>query len=117
MQKVGHMEITVLFISLRLTLSWFELNSALAFDGFGLDLKQRAVYAEVNPVQPRSGSSVKCSRLSLSHPPAFSMDGDYVIGGVFSIHYYMRLVRHNYTTEPEALSCTGRLGSGVKVLK
>uniref|UniRef100_A0A3P8VU17 G-protein coupled receptors family 3 profile domain-containing protein n=1 Tax=Cynoglossus semilaevis TaxID=244447 RepID=A0A3P8VU17_CYNSE len=103
------MEITVLFISLRLTLSWFELNSALAFDGFGLDLKQRAVYAEVNPVQPRSGSSVKCSRLSLSHPPAFSMDGDYVIGGVFSIHYYMRLVRHNYTTEPEALSCTGSI--------
>ncbi|XP_034723597.1 extracellular calcium-sensing receptor-like [Etheostoma cragini] len=33
------------------------------------------------------------------------MDGDYVIGGVFSIHYYMHTVKHNYTTMPEPLRC------------
>ncbi|XP_067364023.1 extracellular calcium-sensing receptor-like [Channa argus] len=39
------------------------------------------------------------------------MDGDYVIGGVFSIHMYMDTVKHNYTTMPEALKCTGRIDS------
>ncbi|XP_026233924.1 extracellular calcium-sensing receptor-like [Anabas testudineus] len=37
------------------------------------------------------------------------MDGDYVIGGVFSIHYNMQAVKHNYTTMPEPLRCTGRI--------
>ncbi|KAM9358884.1 extracellular calcium-sensing receptor-like [Symphorus nematophorus] len=37
------------------------------------------------------------------------MDGDYVIGGVFSIHRYMHTVKRNYTTMPEPLSCTGRI--------
>ncbi|XP_051252923.1 extracellular calcium-sensing receptor-like isoform X2 [Dicentrarchus labrax] len=37
------------------------------------------------------------------------MDGDYVIGGVFSIHYYMHTVKHNYTTMPEPLRCTGSI--------
>nr|XP_046245290.1 extracellular calcium-sensing receptor-like [Scatophagus argus] len=35
------------------------------------------------------------------------MDGDYVIGGVFSIHAYMHTVKHNYNTMPEPLRCTG----------
>ncbi|XP_026222174.1 extracellular calcium-sensing receptor-like [Anabas testudineus] len=39
------------------------------------------------------------------------MDGDYVIGGVFSIHNYMDTVKHNYTSLPEPLRCTGRLDS------
>ncbi|XP_029028184.1 extracellular calcium-sensing receptor-like [Betta splendens] len=37
------------------------------------------------------------------------MDGDYIIGGAFSIHYNMLPVKHNYTTKPEPLSCTGRI--------
>ncbi|XP_026222366.1 extracellular calcium-sensing receptor-like [Anabas testudineus] len=37
------------------------------------------------------------------------MDGDYVIGGVFSIHYNMQAVKHNYTTMPGQLTCTGRI--------
>ncbi|XP_026169589.1 extracellular calcium-sensing receptor-like [Mastacembelus armatus] len=37
------------------------------------------------------------------------MDGDYVIGGVFSIHYNMHAVKHNYTTVPEPLKCTGSI--------
>ncbi|XP_060929467.1 extracellular calcium-sensing receptor-like [Limanda limanda] len=47
----------------------------------------------------------------MAHPPAFSMDGDYVVGGVFSIHYYMNTVRYNYTTMPEPLRCTGSIDS------
>ncbi|XP_018526677.2 extracellular calcium-sensing receptor-like [Lates calcarifer] len=37
------------------------------------------------------------------------MDGDYVIGGVFSIHNYIHTVKHNYTTMPEPLRCTGSI--------
>ncbi|KAM9359523.1 extracellular calcium-sensing receptor-like [Symphorus nematophorus] len=39
------------------------------------------------------------------------MDGDYIIGGVFSVHTYMQTVKHNYTTMPEPLKCTGRIES------
>ncbi|KAM3875155.1 extracellular calcium-sensing receptor-like [Diretmus argenteus] len=39
------------------------------------------------------------------------MDGDYIIGGVFSIHNYMHTVKHNYTSIPEHLRCTGSVDS------
>ncbi|XP_029028308.1 extracellular calcium-sensing receptor-like [Betta splendens] len=39
------------------------------------------------------------------------MNGDYVIGGVFSIHYNIKAVKYNYTTKPEPLQCTGRIDS------
>uniref|UniRef100_A0A3B4G053 Extracellular calcium-sensing receptor-like n=1 Tax=Pundamilia nyererei TaxID=303518 RepID=A0A3B4G053_9CICH len=59
--------------------------------------------------QDRSvASSVKCKLQGSTRIPAFSMDGDYVIGGVFSIHYFMQTVNHNYTTMPEPVRCSGR---------
>ncbi|XP_028428736.1 extracellular calcium-sensing receptor-like [Perca flavescens] len=39
------------------------------------------------------------------------MDGDYVIGGVFSIHNYMPTVKHDYATMPELLRCTGSINT------
>ncbi|XP_030256091.1 extracellular calcium-sensing receptor-like [Sparus aurata] len=39
------------------------------------------------------------------------MDGDYVIGGVFSIHHYLHTVMHNYTIMPESPRCTGSIDS------
>nr|XP_046244958.1 extracellular calcium-sensing receptor-like [Scatophagus argus] len=39
------------------------------------------------------------------------MDGDYVIGGVFSIHHYGQTEENNYTTMPEPLKCTGSIDS------
>ncbi|XP_067364672.1 extracellular calcium-sensing receptor-like [Channa argus] len=39
------------------------------------------------------------------------MDGDYIIGGAFFIHYNTQALEHNYTTMPEPLRCTGRIHS------
>ncbi|XP_070399934.1 extracellular calcium-sensing receptor-like [Nothobranchius furzeri] len=35
------------------------------------------------------------------------MDGDFVVGGAFFIHYKLQTVVCNYTTKPETLRCTG----------
>ncbi|XP_036934234.1 extracellular calcium-sensing receptor-like [Acanthopagrus latus] len=43
--------------------------------------------------------------------PVFSMDGDYIIGGVFSIHHYTHTVKHNYTTMPEPQMCKRSIDS------
>jgi len=51
---------------------------------------------------------VKCMLRGTPRPPAFTLEGDYLIGGVFSIHNYMKTVKHNYTSLPEPLECTGR---------
>ncbi|XP_063061371.1 extracellular calcium-sensing receptor-like [Engraulis encrasicolus] len=42
-------------------------------------------------------------------PPAFFKQGDYVIGGIFEIHYYLHTVQHNYTSMPAPLKCTGSM--------
>ncbi|XP_030257520.1 extracellular calcium-sensing receptor-like [Sparus aurata] len=39
------------------------------------------------------------------------MHGDYVIGGVFSIHHYKQTAMYNYTTMPEPQKCTGSIDS------
>ncbi len=93
------MEISALFIGLIFSVGLCELNSALAA-GFGDRLKQRTAGGEA--------SSVKCKLQGAALLPAFSMDGDYVIGGVFSIHHYTHIVKHEYTMMPETQRCTGR---------
>ncbi|XP_045076907.1 extracellular calcium-sensing receptor-like [Coregonus clupeaformis] len=55
--------------------------------------------------------SVRCRLQGTTCPPAFSQDGDFVIGGVFSIHYYMNTMEHSYTSLPEPLQCTGSMDS------
>ncbi|KAM3616599.1 uncharacterized protein V6R79_020613 [Siganus canaliculatus] len=37
------------------------------------------------------------------------MDGDYIVGGILSIHYYMPTREHDYTTVPEPSKCTGSI--------
>ncbi|KAL2095671.1 hypothetical protein ACEWY4_007819 [Coilia grayii] len=62
----------------------------------------------LTPVE--SGTNLVTCRLQGSTKfPAFSKDGDFVIGGIFSIHYYMHTVQHNYTRVPEPLKCTGSM--------
>lgn len=60
---------------------------------------------------------MKCTLQGIPHVPAFSMDGDFVIGGVFSIHYKPLTVINNYTTKPDPARCTGRLVRGRKIEK
>uniref|UniRef100_A0A3P8Y646 G-protein coupled receptors family 3 profile domain-containing protein n=1 Tax=Esox lucius TaxID=8010 RepID=A0A3P8Y646_ESOLU len=55
--------------------------------------------------------SVQCRLQGTPRPPAFSKDGDFVIGGVFSIHYNMHTVEHKFTSIPEPLKCTERFVS------
>uniref|UniRef100_A0A8C7GGC9 Extracellular calcium-sensing receptor-like n=1 Tax=Oncorhynchus kisutch TaxID=8019 RepID=A0A8C7GGC9_ONCKI len=55
--------------------------------------------------------SIRCRLQGTPRPPAFSQDGDFVIGGVFSMHYYMHTVDHSYTSLPEPLQCTGSMDS------
>uniref|UniRef100_A0A4W4H5V1 G-protein coupled receptors family 3 profile domain-containing protein n=1 Tax=Electrophorus electricus TaxID=8005 RepID=A0A4W4H5V1_ELEEL len=40
--------------------------------------------------------------------PILSMDGDFVIGGIFSVHYYMKSEQNTYTTMPAQPQCAGR---------
>lgn len=108
------MGISALFFGLTVALGLLGMNSALALNVSWDVLKQKA-----EPSETRTGirvrneaSSVKCKLQGAAHLPAFSMDGDYIIGGAFSIHNYMHTVKHNYTTMPEPLRCTGRLVKG-----
>ncbi len=108
------MEISVVCVGLILSLGLFELSSALALNGSEDDLKQRAELTEDRTAAGVSSeaSSAKCKLQVTTRLPAFSMDGDYVIGGVFSIHRYKRTANLNYTSMPEPQKCTGRLVRG-----
>ncbi len=104
------MKTSVLFIGLILSLGLYELSSALALNVFWDGQTQKAELTEDRTAAGVSSqASVKCKLRGTARLPAFSMDGDYVIGGVFSIHYYTHTVKHNYTTMPEPVRCTGRL--------
>ncbi|XP_035240673.1 extracellular calcium-sensing receptor-like isoform X1 [Anguilla anguilla] len=54
-----------------------------------------------------SGSG--CTLLGTARPASLSQPGDFVIGGVFTIHYNFISTEHNYTSQPKAPHCTGRL--------
>ncbi|KAM3616516.1 uncharacterized protein V6R79_019232 [Siganus canaliculatus] len=87
--------------------------SSLFFNISGDGLKKRIVLEDerTNTGVSTEASSVKCKLQGTTRQPAFSMDGDYVIGGVFSVHTYMQALRHDYTTMPEPLRCTGSIES------
>uniref|UniRef100_A0A8C1K7X6 G-protein coupled receptors family 3 profile domain-containing protein n=1 Tax=Cyprinus carpio TaxID=7962 RepID=A0A8C1K7X6_CYPCA len=41
--------------------------------------------------------------------PALFEDGDFVIGGAFTIHYYVRTEKQTYTQRPQPLVCSGSM--------
>ncbi len=47
-------------------------------------------------------------------PPALFKDGDFVIGGAFTIHYYLNTEKHIYIRRPRPLECSGRLALDIK---
>lgn len=100
------MEISVFFIGLRLALGWFEMNSVIGLGGSVDSLKQRTGLSEDGVTE---ALSLKCTLQGTTRSPAFTMDGDYIIGGAFSIHFKEQTKIYNYTNLPEPPSCTGRL--------
>ncbi|XP_048025523.1 extracellular calcium-sensing receptor-like isoform X1 [Megalobrama amblycephala] len=42
-------------------------------------------------------------------PPALFEDGDFVIGGAFTIHYYVRTEKHTFTRRPQPIECSGSM--------
>uniref|UniRef100_A0A3B3XX13 G-protein coupled receptors family 3 profile domain-containing protein n=1 Tax=Poecilia mexicana TaxID=48701 RepID=A0A3B3XX13_9TELE len=54
---------------------------------------------------------IKCILQGTARTPAFSMDGEFIIGGVFSLHYKELTKIHSYTTAPEPPTCTGSVNS------
>uniref|UniRef100_A0A3B4CEI2 G-protein coupled receptors family 3 profile domain-containing protein n=1 Tax=Pygocentrus nattereri TaxID=42514 RepID=A0A3B4CEI2_PYGNA len=51
---------------------------------------------------------VSCRLWAQSQLSGLSMTGDFVIGGIFSIHSYMRSEQNSYTRQPPQPQCSGR---------
>ncbi|XP_075330480.1 extracellular calcium-sensing receptor-like [Odontesthes bonariensis] len=104
------MEIKVILLGLGLALSLFEVNSVVTLNGSlnGLTQRTGSTEAGTDGVGTQT-SSAKCNLQGTARLPAFLEDGDYVIGGVFSIHFNMHTAIHNYTTMPEPPRCTGSI--------
>ncbi len=50
-------------------------------------------------------------------PASLFEDGDFVIGGAFTIHYYVRTEKPTYTRRPQPPECSGRLEFDLKIIK
>ncbi|KAG8001943.1 Extracellular calcium-sensing receptor, partial [Nibea albiflora] len=105
------MAISAVFTGLTLSLGLCALHLADSLNGSGDGLKQKAELTgdKIGAGAATEGSSMKCKLQGTARLPAFSLAGDYIIGGVFSIHHYMHTVKHNYATMPEPLRCSGRV--------
>ncbi|XP_026048114.1 extracellular calcium-sensing receptor-like [Astatotilapia calliptera] len=103
------MAVSVLLIGLVSALCLFQLNSVFAL-GVSLDsLNQRSSFT--GAWAGTEASSVKCKLQGSIHLPAFSMDGDFIIGGAFSLHSYTQTVSHDYTIMPEPVRCKGSINA------
>ncbi|XP_014879560.1 extracellular calcium-sensing receptor-like [Poecilia latipinna] len=96
-------------VGLRLAVCLFELLPAVVL---GVSLND--VQPTTQPTRPLTGASVetessllKCSLQGSPRLPAFSTEGDFVIGGAFVVHYQTNAVVNNYTTKPGVATCTG----------
>uniref|UniRef100_A0A4W4HE60 G-protein coupled receptors family 3 profile domain-containing protein n=1 Tax=Electrophorus electricus TaxID=8005 RepID=A0A4W4HE60_ELEEL len=57
----------------------------------------------------RNANAVSCRLWAEPQLPGLSMNGDFIIGGIFTIHYYVRSEQTNYTRLPEQLQCSGSM--------
>uniref|UniRef100_A0A3B3D7P2 G-protein coupled receptors family 3 profile domain-containing protein n=1 Tax=Oryzias melastigma TaxID=30732 RepID=A0A3B3D7P2_ORYME len=62
-------------------------------------------------MSPLFSNKSLCNLRGTTRSPAFSMDGDFVIGGVFSIHYNMYTEIHSHDTKPDPPKCTGSINA------
>lgn len=101
--KTHRMEICALLLGL---ISLCDLNSAGDLKASGNGMKQQFRLREDRT--DAAAPSMRCQFLGSARLPAFSMDGDFVIGGAFSLHHYKVRLNHNYSSMPEPLRCSGR---------
>ncbi|XP_043975249.1 extracellular calcium-sensing receptor-like isoform X2 [Gambusia affinis] len=96
-------------VSLRLAMSLFGLITVVVLVGSLNGLKERNQHTDnlTGPDFSAEASLVKCTLQGTPRQPAFSMDGDFVIGGTFLIHYQAQTVINNYTSKPELPICKG----------
>lgn len=108
------MAILAIIIGLFVSFALSDLNNALFLNGSGDGLQQKAVSTEGRTAGGASAqaSSLTCKLQTTAREPALFMDGDFIIGGVFSLHYDMDIVDNDYTTVPEQQKCTGRSVEG-----
>lgn len=88
----------------------FELIS-FVFMGCSVNCLKQKIYPTVGLPDAEvsiEASSMKCTLQSSLRLPAFAMDGDFVVGGVFFLHYKTQSETYDYSTKPEPPSCTGR---------
>ncbi|XP_073710039.1 extracellular calcium-sensing receptor-like [Misgurnus anguillicaudatus] len=52
---------------------------------------------------------VTCILQGDPQPPGLFKDGDFLIGGAFSIHDYLKAENHTYTRRPQPLECSGSM--------
>nr|XP_021328980.1 extracellular calcium-sensing receptor isoform X2 [Danio rerio] len=50
-----------------------------------------------------------CNLQGDPQPPSLFSKGDFVIGGTFTIHYYLRTEKRTYTVRPQPLMCSGSM--------
>lgn len=79
------------FTGLRLAASLYEVMTVLLLGG-SLDVLRQGAEPLTSAGANMASSLIKCTLQSTPHLPAFLMDGDFVIGGVFSLHYEIHRV-------------------------
>ena len=97
--------LVAVFLTPGLTLGLFLLCILLSLYKSGGGLIMRT---EASSYTENATDSVDCWLRGTPQLPAFTQRGDYIIGGVFPMHYYMKTVKKNYSSLPEPLKCIGR---------
>lgn len=108
---MSRMELFAVFSSLIVSPLFLEVNSSLALNYSGnlLKLETELRGSRNDPGVRTSAPPLKCTAQGQGRLPVFSADGDYVIGGIFSIHHYKQTVKRDYAAMPEPERCGGRL--------
>ncbi|XP_070399358.1 extracellular calcium-sensing receptor-like [Nothobranchius furzeri] len=100
------MEIWTLFISLSVVGISLDPLSVAVFCIL-LDGQKGIIETLTQDSFSAKASTMKCTLQGTPRLPAFSKDGDFVIGGAFLIHNTMQTALYNYTTKPDSLMCKG----------